>query len=592
MQAFRQLAEVFQKLERTSSSLTLVTLLAEFLSRLNPNEARAVAYLLRGELAPPFASLEIGMAERMAVRAVADAYSVPQQRVERLLTTTGDLGTVAETLAGAKRGRAASILFIFDELRSIAGIVGKGSQAEKCKRLAWLLSSASAVEAKYIVRTVLGAHRIGVADMTFLRALAKAYAGSAENKRIAEAAYNVLSDLGEVSRRMARSGLAGLKRVIPVAGIPVRMMLASRVQDLRDVPKHIRGRMLIEYKYDGERVQIHCDKDGHVHAFSRRLERITHQYPEIIDAVSKSDVPRNTILEGEIVAFDSKADRLFSFQTLMRRRRKHDVSSYIQKVPIALFAFDLLLIRNRSLIGEPLLERRTLLESWVRQSRRIRWSQCTVSSDIAVIESSFHDALAHGAEGVVIKTAAGPYQAGKRGWHWIKFKREYQKQLADTFDLVVVGAIYGKGHRAGSYGSLLLASFDPATNRYYSLTKVGAGFSDKLLGDLPKILKRFATPKRHRLVETRMAADVWFEPVKVVEVAGAELTISPVHTVAQNWLKRGGLALRFPRFVRFRDDKAAEQSTSVREIYDMYRSATAKRERRRARRQSPTGRSS
>ena len=238
--------------------------------------------------------------------------------------------------------------------------------------------------------------------------------------------------------------------------------------------------------------------------------------------------------------------------------------------------------QHTSLIDELLSERRKLLESRVRQSCLIRWSQYTVSSDIAVIESSFHEALAHGAEGVVIKAAAGPYQAGKRGWLWIKFKKEYQKQLADTFDLVVVGALYGKG-RAGSYGSLLLASFDPATNRYYSLTKVGAGFSDKVLDTLPKLLKPFAIPKRHRLVETRTAADVWFEPVKVAEVAGAELTVSPVHTVAHNLLKRGGLALRFPRFVRFRDDKTAEQSTSVREIYDMYRSATAKRERRRAR---------
>ena len=183
----------------------------------------------------------------------------------------------------------------------------------------------------------------------------------------------------------------------------------------------------------------------------------------------------------------------------------------------------------------------------------------------------------------MIKVASGPYQAGKRGWLWIKFKREYQKQLADTFDLVVVGALHGKGYRAGSYGSLLLASFDPATNKYYTLTKVGAGFSDKMLRSLPELLKPYIIGDKHRLVDTRMAADVWFEPVKVVEVSGAELTVSPVHTVAHSLLKRGGLALRFPRFVRFRDDKAAEQATSVREIYDMYRSAIRKRPRQRVR---------
>ena len=399
---------------------------------------------------------------------------------------SGDLGTAAEALAAAKRGRAASILYVFDELRNIARIAGKGSQTEKCTRVARLLSGASAIEAKYIIRTILGAHRIGVADMTFLRALAKAYTESTENKQAAEAAYNVLSDLGEVSRRMARSGLAGLKRVIPVPGTPVRMMLASRVQDLDDVPTHMRGQMFIEYKYDGERVQIHRDGKGHMHAFSRRLERITHQYPEIIDALLKSGIPEKTILEGEIVAFDFKADHLLPFQTLMQRRRKRDVPAYIRKVTIALFAFDLLLFKNRNLLDQPLSERRRLLQHCIKQSGLIRLSKYTVSNDIAVVKSYFREALAYGAEGIVIKSADGPYQAGKRGWLWVKFKREYQKQLADTFDLVVVGALHGKGHRAGSYGSLLLASFDPATNRYYTLTKVGAGFSDKVLRRLPE----------------------------------------------------------------------------------------------------------
>ena len=576
MRTFREFAELLQRLEQTSSSSALVALLATFLSKLSPEEAKAAAYLLQGEVAPPFASIQIGMAERMVVRAMADAYAVSQRRVDALLASAGDLGTAAQQLAAAKRGRATTILSVFEDLRNIAGISGAGSQQAKCAKLAELLAGASALEAKYIVRTVIGSHRVGVADMTFLRALAKAYTGSAENRHAAEAAYNVLSDLGEVSRRMARSGLAGVKRVSPAPGTPVRMMLASRVHELDEVPLHIRGEMFIEYKYDGERVQIHRDAGGDVQAFSRRLERITHQYPEIIDAFKQSDVPNNTIVEGEVVAFDAKTEHLLPFQTLMQRRRKRLVTRYITKVPIALFLFDLLLIDNRSTLGRPLSERRELLQGSIKQSRLIRLSKYIVSRDITVVERYFHDALAYGAEGVVIKAADGPYQAGKRGWLWIKFKREYRKQLADTFDLVIVGAMRGKGYRAGSYGSLLLASFDPATNKYYTLTKVGAGFSDEVLRALPALLKPFVLPDKHRLVDTRMAADVWFEPVKVVEVAGAELTVSPVHTAARSLVKRGGLALRFPRFIRFRDDKTAEQSTSVEEIYKMYSSATRK----------------
>jgi DNA ligase-1 len=573
MTPFRELAEVFQNLEQTSSNTALVTILATFLSRLTPDEARAVAYLLRGEVAAPFESLEIGMAERMAVHAVADAYGTSEQRLEKLLAKAGDLGTAAQGLAGGKRGHAITLLHVFGQLEKIAQFSGKGSQQQKSTRLVQLLSGASGIEAKYILRTVLGTHRIGVADMTFLRALAKAYTGNTENWRSAEAAYNVLSDLGEVSRRIARSGLTGLKRVAPVPGTPVRMMLASRVQNLDDVARHLRGEMFVEFKYDGERVQIHVDGKRRPHAFSRRLERITHQYPEIVEALAKTSVPNNTIIEGEIVAFDAKTNHLLPFQTLMQRRRKHEIHAYIKKVPIAFFVFDLLLLKNRNLLGEPLSVRRRLVEKYVKPSRLICLSKYTLSTSVAGIERYFRQALACGAEGVVIKAASGPYQAGKRGWLWIKFKREYQKQLADTFDLVVVGALHGKGYRAGSYGSLLLASFNPATNKYYTLTKVGAGFSDQVLRSLPKILKPYLIREKHRLVETGIRADVWFEPVKVVEIAGAELTVSPVHTVAHHLLKRGGLALRFPRFIRFRDDKTAEQATSVREIYDIYRSA-------------------
>lgn len=583
MRAFRELAETFGKLERTSSSTALVATLAAFLSKLTPDEAKAVAHLVRGEVAAPYDTMEIGMAERTAVRAVADAYGLTPQRVDRLLAAAGDLGTAAENLARGRRGRVFSILHVFDELRKIAAISGKGSQQRRHARLVQLLMRSSGLEAKYLLRTLLGSHRIGVADMTFLRALAKAFTGRAENKPAVEAAYNVLSDLGELSRRVARSGLAGLKRVSPIAGIPVRMMLAARVHDLDEVPRHMPGKKFVEYKYDGERLQIHRDRRGDVQAFSRRLEPITHQYPEIIDALRTSAFPNSSIIEGEVVAFDATAGRLLPFQTLMQRRRKHDVTAYISKVPIALFVFDLLLLNKRNLLDRPLSARRALLQKCVNPSRRIRLSKYVVTSDMAAVASYFREALAYGAEGVVIKAADGAYQAGKRGWLWIKFKREYQKQLADTFDLVVVGAIRGKGARAGSYGSLLLASFDPAANKYYSLTKVGAGFSAALLRSLPRLLGPYVIRQKHRLVDTRMAADVWFEPVKVVEVFGAELTVSPVHTAARHLVKRGGLALRFPRFARFRDDKTAEQATTVREIYDIYRSALRKRGRARTR---------
>ncbi|HTW73710.1 MAG TPA: hypothetical protein VMD56_02185, partial [Steroidobacteraceae bacterium] len=242
MRSFRALADLFQDLERTSSSSRLITLLAAFLSSLHPEEAAAVAHLLRGELAAPFEGIEFGMAERLVAQAIAQAYGSPPERVRRMLSSLGDLGSVAERLRPGNSGRAAgSILQVLKRLRAIAELSGGHSQAGKCARLAALLSEASGIEAKYLVRTVLGSHRLGVADMTYLRALAKAYTRGVGDHTAIEAAYNILSDLGEVSRRVARGGLPALRHIAPRPGIPVRMMLAARARDLRELAAHMRG---------------------------------------------------------------------------------------------------------------------------------------------------------------------------------------------------------------------------------------------------------------------------------------------------------------------------------------------------------------
>ena len=582
---FHKLAEGFEKLEGISSSLAMTDLLAGFLPTLSPDEVKMTAYLLRGEIAPAFVAREFGVAQKMALRAVAKAFAVPVSRAQTLFSRKGDIGEVAAVLSGKpasgrgsprgrqqQRGSKLSIKDVFTTLEQIAAASGTGSQAEKLRLLSELLSSASSLEAKYIVRTVLGVHRIGVADMTFLSGLAAAFAGDKKNKKVLEEAYNVLSDLGEVAYRVAQRGLAGVKRVKPVVGVPVRMMLAQRVGELDEVGEHIPGEVFVEYKYDGERAQIHVRREGTVTVFSRRLENITHQYPEIVEQLSKALKGTDAIVEGEVVAYDPKTDRLHPFQLLMRRRRKYEIEAYAKKIPVACFLFDLLYVNGTSLLDTSLRERRAALEKHVKEHRpTIRHAGYVVTEEPAEIESYFAEALKKGSEGVLIKSAQGPYRAGRRGWQWIKFKKDYQQELADTFDLVIVGALHGRGRRAGSYGSVLVAAFDPKTNKYYSFTKVGAGFTDEDLKKLPAFLKPYRIPEKHRLVETGMDVDVWFEPAKVIEVSGAELTVSPVHMVAKDKIKTGGLALRFPRLLRWRDDKTPEQATTVKEIYGMYR---------------------
>lgn len=568
---FKKLAEVFKELEETASSLKMIDILADFLKELSAEEARLAAHLLRGEVAPSYRGLELGLAEKLVMRAIAPATEKPVSEIETAYKRVGDLGLVVEEGRKGARGAGLTIAEVFSHLKAIAEAGGAGSQEKKIGELAQLIKKSSALEARYIVRLVLGTLRLGLAEMTFLAALSQALTGSKEKKKVLEHAFNVLSDLGEVAYTAAKDGVGALEKVHPVPGVPVRMMAAQRVEDLEEVAKHIPGQVLVEYKYDGERLQVHILKNREIIIFSRRHENITHQFPDVIADLKKSFKGKEAIVEGEVVAIDKKTGRLQTFQILMTRRRKHDIGEYVSKVPVKYFLFDIIFLNGESLLKTPLKERKDILAKAFAEKGEIEYAHYLVTRDLGEMEKFFLEVLKKGAEGVLIKDASSVYEAGKRGWKWIKYKKEYKKELADTFDLVVVGAIYGTGKRGGSYGSLLAAAFDPKTNKYYSFTKVGAGFTDADLEGLKKRLNKYLVKEKHRLVETGMKADVWFEPKAVMEVTGAEITVSPVHTVAHDKIKKGGLALRFPRFLRWREDKDPEQATSVEEIFELYK---------------------
>jgi DNA ligase-1 len=575
---FTTFAEALEQLEQTSSGLKMIDVLAGLFAGLEPGEGRAAAYLLKGKVAPDYEGTEFGMAEKAVTRAIAASAAVALRRVEAAFHRTGDLGNVAAQYKAGRRSAGLTFRQIFERLREIASARGAGSQATKLRLLADLLQHCSAREAKYTARIVLGTLRLGVAEMTFLYGLSKALTGSKKAKPILENAFNLLSDLGEVAERALRSGVEALRRVRPVVGKPIRMMLAQRVKDLAEVPKHLSGLIDVEYKYDGERVQAHVRRGGDIVLYSRRQENITQQYPDVVRALRASFRGKAAILEGEVVAVEVESGKLKDFQTLMQRRRKHDVAAYVDKTPVKCFLFDLLHLGGRSLLQKPLALRQETLAHCFRESERLAVAVSTATKDLEEVESFFAEAIERGAEGVMIKDAQSPYQAGTRGWRWIKYKKEYRKELADTFDLVVVGGMHGRGMRAATFGSVLLAAFNPQTNRYESFTKVGAGFTDAELARLPKLLKPYRLPAKHRLVETGVKADVWFEPALVMEVTGAQLTVSPVHAVARKRVKKGGLALRFPRFLRWRDDKNAEQATTADEIHELYGGAGGKRD--------------
>jgi DNA ligase-1 len=577
---YQIVAEAYRALERASARLQLIEHTADLFRQTPAELLPTVALLCQGQIAPDFAGVEMGLAEKLAARAVAEAAGLTGEQVLATLRETGDLGDTAEQLLGAVAGERRATLevkVVFDTLHQIAAAAGQGSQAQKLTLLVGLLRQATPLEACYLVRTVTGKLRLGIGTATILDGLAEAHAGGRANRPVLERAYNVCSDLGLVAATLVAGGLAAVEGIRVRAGNPVRPMLAQRLSSPAEILAKLGGECAAEYKYDGIRVQAHRTGDGHLELFTRRLERVSYQFPEVVELLGARLNPREVILEGEVVAADPVSGELRPFQDVMFRRRKYGITEAIADVPVSLFCFDLLYADGEDLTRLPYLERRARLEQAVQTSPRLRLATAEKVGDEVRLEAVFEQAVADGCEGLLCKSLArtAGYQAGARGWQWIKFKRDYRTELSDTLDLAVVGGLYGRGRRRGIYGALLLAAYDPAADQFRTVCKCGTGFSDADLAALPERLAPLARQERPARVDARLVPDVWFEPGMVLEVLAAELTLSPNHTAGWGAIKQdSGLALRFPRFTgRYRDDKAPEDATTVEEVIGMWRTA-------------------
>jgi DNA ligase-1 len=577
---YQIVAEAYRDLEAASARLELIARLAE-LFRQTPDELLpTVALLCQGQIAPDFAGVELGLAERLAARAVAEAAGAPAEQVLARVREIGDLGLAAEGLladAAGDRPPRLEVGTVFEGLHEIARAEGTGSQGRKLGGMVALLAEATPLEARYLVRTVTGNLRLGIGTATILDGLAEVHAGGRKARPVLERAYNICSDLGLVARTLVSGGLAAVEQMEVRAGNPVRPMLAQRLSEPGEILAKLGGQCAAEYKYDGIRVQAHRTSDGLLELYTRRLDRVSTQFPEVVELLDQALGPREAILEGEVVAFDPASGELRPFQDVMFRRRKYGITEAVRDFPVSMFCFELLYADGQDLTRLPYLERRAALAKALTTSDRMRLTTAEQVSDEPALERMFEQAVAEGCEGLICKSldpAAG-YQAGARGWQWIKLKRDYRSELSDTLDLVVVGGLAGRGRRAGMYGALLLAVYDPDGDRFQTICKCGTGFSDAELAALPARLAHLARAQRPARVDSRWHADVWFEPAVVVEVLAAELTVSPHHTAGWGLLQEdAGLALRFPRFTgRWRDDKAPTDATTVSEVVDLFRTA-------------------
>ncbi len=574
---YETVAEAYRDLEQASGRLALVDRLATLLAGTPAELLPVVCYLCQGLIALEFAGVDLGLAEKLAVRAVATATGASPGEVAALVRETGDLGLAAEQLlAMTAAGRPASLTVtaVVDTLHQIAAAQGPGSQGRKLDLLASLLAQATPLEARYLLRLVTKGLRLGIGTPTILDALAQVHTGGRAARPVLERAYNICCDLGRVAAALAAGGLSAVEQIHVRPGSPVRAMLAQRLSEADQILAKLGGRCAAEYKYDGVRVQAHRTADGQIELFTRRLERVSEQFPDVVASLAAGLGPREAILEGEVVAYDAAAGELHPFGEVMFRRRKHGIDQAVLDVPVGLFCFELLYADGQDLTRLPYPQRRAALSNAITVSDRLRLTTATEVDDPAVLDATFEQAVTDGCEGLVCKSV-GPdsiYQAGARGWNWIKLKRDYRTELSDTVDLVVVGAFAGRGRRAGVYGALLLAAYDPAADLFRTVSKCGTGFSDADLAALPERLAPLTAPHRPARVDARQQPDVWFEPGVVLEILSAELTLSPIYTAAWGVIKPdAGLAMRFPRFTgRWRDDKAPEDATTTGELVELF----------------------
>jgi DNA ligase-1 len=568
---FREFADACEKLETTSSRLTMVALVAALLERASESEREPIVYLLQAQLRPPYEGIDFGLGEKLLVETLTEAYGAAGAAVTRQYKQRGDLGLVAEALRPAARASGPTVRAVYDALLEIAQASGSGSTARKTSLLAALLRKLGGVEAKVAVRIVQGRLRLGVGDQTILEAASLGALGYRRHKALLESAYNVRSDLGGVVAIAFAKGAKGLEAIKPVVGVPVRPALAQRLASAAAIIKRL-GTVQVEPKYDGFRLQIH--RDGRrAWAFSRRLENVTELFPELVAAAVRELTVTRAIIEGEAIGYDPKTGEFLPFQETMTYKRKSRSADGETRTPLHLFAFDLMVAGRVSYLERPQHERSSRLREVLRSGPKdvIAATESVMISKADELSRYFDKMIGQGLEGVMAKRPDAPYRAGARSYDWVKLKRAYQSSLRDTVDLVIVGYLKGRGKRAAfGIGSLLAAVYVPKEDRFRTVAKIGAGLSDAAWKSLRTQLDASATKTKPSNIDSLITPDVWVEPKIVLEVLADEISRSPRHATGKVG-DEPGYALRFPRVVGPRTDKAPSDATTEQEILDMFK---------------------
>jgi DNA ligase-1 len=570
---FKELAQYFEKLEATSSRLTLIEILSDLFKKTPSTEIEKIVYLIQGRLAPFFAPIEIGMAEKTVAEALALAYGSTKEAVIKEFNKLGDMGLAAEQfnlkskVANVKS--EISVAQAFKILLEIANTKGNGTVEKREILLSDLLKKLDATSAKHLVRIPLGNTRLGIGDPTVLDALATAKLGDKSQRKQLEGAYNRTSDLGLIAKTLWVNGLKAVQKLELRVGYPVRSELCERLPN----PEKVIEKMEVvdaQYKYDGLRVQLHKNGDE-VRMFSRNLEEMTHMFPELIEAVKKQIKAKTIILDSEALAYNPDSEEFLPFQETTKRRRKHGIEEMAKSLPLKAFVFDILYKDGKSLIDEPLTKRMEILKEVLPEDDVLIRTKNQTIKDAKSLSVLLEDAISKGLEGLVIKKLESPYEAGARNFNWVKLKRHSSGELNDTIDCVILGYISGRGKRtAFGAGALLVGVYDKEKDEFVTVSKIGTGLTDEEWREIHRKADKIKVANKPARVNSAIVPSVWIRPEIVIEILADEITRSPIHTAGKTETEPG-YALRFPRLVSFRNaDKKAEDATSVTELVEMY----------------------
>lgn len=550
---YSELVALYEELSGTTKRLEKRDIIAQFLPKLLKEEARYV-YLMHGKVTADYDSREFGISRQLVMKGLGQTFGKTSEKIEALFATQGDLGEITETLAEKRTQKGLfaqplTVAHVFEQLESILGLSGKGSVERKLGVVEGLLGHASATEAKYIVRTLLGDLRIGVQGAVLVDAIAQAwYPDEAEVIPLVQEGYDLTTDFAGVLHAAAR-GKAALRKMILHPDRPLQVMLPVKVTELEEAFEICGKPAALEHKYDGFRMVLMRDEKGVIRLFTRKFESVTAQFPDVVKVMERTLGNRTYIFDAEVVGHDPQTGKTLPFEAISQRiRRKHHIEELVKQLPVVINVFDVLYYQGEGTTALPFMERRALLETIIPVHTGIHPSEQLVTSDLEVAKRFYKSALALGEEGIMIKTLDAVYRPGRRVGYIVKMK-----PLAADLDVVIVGAETGTGKRAGWLTSYVVACKDG--NSYKELGMVSSGLKEKeeegmTYAALTKLLKPLITHTEGNTVKVK--------PQLVVSITYQNIQPSPRYA--------SGFGLRFPRIMHYRPDRKPHDIATLDDI--------------------------